>query len=173
MVRKTIYGSAPRHELIWRFSRDLRPQSIPALLEILRTWESRCSTVVRDLEGQIAAIRTTAVHRNIRVQRRQDIVDSAVLSEKPLTENTDASKGLAAAQRALRSGATKLPSKRNLDHEAEGEEDEYSDEDGRMDLDEGIDVGVVGGLSGGSGSASRGGAGGSGRGAKRNRGRGK
>ncbi|KAK5047760.1 hypothetical protein LTR84_006425 [Exophiala bonariae] len=153
--------------------RDLRPQSMPALLQILRTWESRCTTMVTDLEAQIVAIRTTASSRNVRAQRRQDVVDTAVLSDKPLGDNTDASKGLAVAQRALRSGATKLPTKRNLDQEAEGEEDDYSDEDGRMDLDEGIDIGTAGGLSGGSGSGLRGGASGSGRGAKRNRGRGK
>lgn len=128
--------------------------------------------MVKDLEGQITAIRTTAMSRNARAQRRQDVVDTAVLSDKPLNDNTDSSKGIAAAQRALRSGATKLPSKRNLDQEAEGDEDEFSDEDARMDLDEGIDIGAVG-LGSASGSASRGGAGGSGRGAKRNRGRGK
>lgn len=152
--------------------RDLRPQSLPALLQILHTWESRCTSMVKDLEGQITAIRSTAATRNTRVQRRQGVVDVAVLSDKPLHENTDAIKGIA-AQRAVRSGATKLPSKRNLDQEAEGEEDDYSDEDGRMDLDEGIDIGAGAGVSGGSGSASRGGGGGSGRGAKRNRGRGK
>lgn len=156
--------------------RDLRPQSLPALLQILRTWESRCTSMVKDLQGQITAIRSTATARNTRVQRRQGVVDAAVLSDKPLHETTDATKGIA-AQRAIRSGATKLPSKRNLDQEAEGEEDDYSDEDGRMDLDEGIDVATGAGVSGGSGSASRGGGGGggggSGRGAKRNRGRGK
>lgn len=152
--------------------RDLRPQSLPALLQILQTWESRCTSMVNDLEARITAIRTTATDRDTKARRRQDAVDAAVLSEKPLNDTTDAAKA-AASQRALRSGASKLPSKRNLDPEAEGEEDELSDDDGRMDLDEGIDVGVAGGVGGGSGSASRGGAGGSSRGAKRNRGRGK
>ncbi|KEF56859.1 uncharacterized protein A1O9_07049 [Exophiala aquamarina CBS 119918] len=152
--------------------RDLRPQSLPALLQILQTWESRCTSIVTDLEAQITAIRTTATDRNTKARRRQDTVDVAVLSEKPLNETADAAKA-AASQRALRSGASKLPSKRNLDPDAEGEEDELSDDDGRMDLDEGIDVGVAGAVGGGSGSASRGGVGGSSRGAKRNRGRGK
>jgi COP9 signalosome complex subunit 7 len=152
--------------------RDLRPQSLPALLQILQTWESRCTSMVNDLEAQITAIRTTATNRNTKARRRQEAVDAAVLSEKPLNDATDGGKGNT-APRALRSGATKLPSKRNLDQEAEGEEDDLSDDDGRMDLDEGIDVGTVGGIGGGGASASRGGAGGSSRGAKRNRGRGK
>ena len=159
--------------------RDLRPQSLPALLQILQTWESRCTTMVHDLEAQITAIRSTATERASKARRRQDVVDAAVLSEKPATEPTDAAKAAAAAatQRAIRTGASKLPSKRNLDPDAEGDEDDISDDDdGRMDIDEGVDVGITGALGGGGGSsasASRGGAGGSSRGAKRNRGRGK
>lgn len=152
--------------------RDLRPQSLPALLQILQTWESRCTSMVGDLEAQITAIRTAANRRNTTTRRRQESIDTAVLSDKPMSDVADTGK-TGMVQRALRGGSTKLPIKRNLDPEAEGEGEDGSDDDGRMDVDEGIDV--AGG--GGSGASSRGGhsgpGGGSSRGAKRNRGRGK
>jgi len=142
--------------------RDLRPQSLPALVQILSTWESRCASVIADLESQIGAIRSTASARSALQRKRQETVDAAVLNEKTPspTENTDSERkqGKPKAQR--------LGSKRDLDEQMEGELDDLSDDDGRMDLDEGLgDVGPVGA---GRGTM----AGGSSRGAKRNRGRG-
>jgi COP9 signalosome complex subunit 7 len=157
--------------------RDLRPQTLPALLQILQTWESRCTGMVTSLESQITAIKSTASQRSAVEHRRQELVDAAVLSEKPLFTNTtnttttnplatgtgDVSSGTRSGRNGGGSGAAaagqRLSSKRDLD---EDEEDEYSEEDWRMDVDEG--VGDVGMGAGGSSSGSRG--------AKRNRGRG-
>ncbi|EXJ83566.1 hypothetical protein A1O1_07189 [Capronia coronata CBS 617.96] len=140
--------------------RDLRPQSLPALLQILQTWESRCTSVVSEMEAQISSIRQTAAQRNTTQRKRQEVVDAAVLSEKALDNGESKSGG-----RPTR-GVHRLPSKRDIDQQMEGEGEDLSDDDGRMDLDEGLgDVGHHGG--GGRGGH---GAGGS-RGAKRNRGR--
>ncbi|OCT49904.1 COP9 signalosome complex subunit 7 [Cladophialophora carrionii] len=144
--------------------RDLRPQSLPTLLQILQTWESRCVSVVSDLESQIATIRATAQQRALREKKRQDLVDSLVLStDKPSNDN-----GVGAG-RAPRGAGQKLGSKRDLDQHIEGEDDDYEEEYEGMDLDEGLSE-SVGFPGGGTGSGSRGGGGS--RGAKRNRGRG-
>jgi COP9 signalosome complex subunit 7 len=142
--------------------RDLRPQSLPALLHILQTWESRCTSVASDLEAQIANIRATAQQRSQQERQHQDLVDNLVLSNDKQTDN-----GVPAGGRAARSGGQKLGSKRDLDEHIEGEEGEYDEEYEGMDLDEGIGEGGGLPLSG-----MRGGGGGSSRGAKRNRGRG-
>ncbi|KIW15033.1 hypothetical protein PV08_07820 [Exophiala spinifera] len=137
--------------------RDLRPQSLPALLQILQVWESRCTTMISDLDTKITSLRKEAVKRNTTERRRQDAVDAAVLSTKPPVANPDRAQ--------LRAGG-RLPGKRDLDAQMEGEGDDISDDDVQMDLDEGL-----GDVS--SGTSSRGGhGGGSSRGAKRNRGRG-
>ncbi|ETI19808.1 hypothetical protein G647_08821 [Cladophialophora carrionii CBS 160.54] len=144
--------------------RDLRPQSLPTLLQILQTWESRCVSVVSDLESQIATIRATAQQRALKEKKRQDLVDSLVLStDKPSNGN-----GVGAG-RATRGAGQKLGSKRDLDQHIEGEDDDYEEEYEGMDLDEGLSE-SVGFPGSGTGSGSRGGGGS--RGAKRNRGRG-
>lgn len=152
--------------------RDLRPQSLPALLQILQTWESRCTSMIGDLEAQITAIRSTAAERSATERKRQEIVDAAVLNTKPVAD-PDTNRQNAGGLRTAR-GAHRLPSKRDIEQHMEGEDEDYSDDDARMDLDEGIGEG---GVSGGAGSARGGHLGGSGgaggsRGAKRNRGRG-
>ncbi|KIW70204.1 hypothetical protein PV04_02496 [Phialophora macrospora] len=144
--------------------RDLRPQSLPTLLQILQTWESRCVSVVSDLEAQIAAIRATAQQRALKEKSRQDLVDSLVLNNDKSLNDTGA-----AGARATRGAGQKLGSKRDLDQHIEGEDDDYEEEYEGMDLDEGVSESAVS-PAGGSGSGSRGGGGT--RGAKRNRGRG-
>ncbi|EXJ61879.1 hypothetical protein A1O7_02309 [Cladophialophora yegresii CBS 114405] len=144
--------------------RDLRPQSLTTLLQILQTWESRCVSVVSDLEAQIATIRNTAQQRALKEKKRQDLVDSLVLSTDRPSNDNGVSEG-----RAIRAPGQKLGSKRDLDQHIEGEDDDYEEEYEGMDLDEGISE-SAGFPGGGSGSGGRGG--GLSRGAKRNRGRG-
>lgn len=60
--------------------RDLRPASLPEMLKILQTWESRCASIVSELEQQIAAIKTDATTRRAKDMARQEIVDHAVLN---------------------------------------------------------------------------------------------
>ena len=120
--------------------------------------------MVSDLESRIASTRNTAAERSAAQRRRQDLVDAAVLNDKPApTSNDTDNKG--PNTRSQRAAAQRLPSKRDLAEQMEGETDDLSDEEGRMDVDEGIDIGGHGG-----GHAMRGG--GSSRGSKRTRGRG-
>lgn len=128
--------------------RDLRPQSLPAILQILQTWESRCNLVVSDLETQIATIQNTAAQRTALHKTRQDVVDAAVVAG----ENDNS--------RAVRA-RTRQGNKRDLDERLEGEDDEDVSSDEMKDIiDDSGDFGL--GRGGPSGI----------RGAKRNRGRG-
>lgn len=125
--------------------------------------------MVSDLEAQITAIRTTAAQRTTMQRARQDLVDTAVLNEKPadgVGADGDRNRG-AGGGRGGRATGQRPPSKRDIDQQMEGEGDDVSDDDGRMDIDEGIgDLGHVSGLGHGRGGGH------SSRGAKRNRGRG-
>jgi len=112
--------------------RDLRPQSLPAMLQILSTWEARCASVTADLESQIAAIRNNATARSTTARTRQDTVDSAVLAE-------DTGKGNKTRTR---------PGKRDLDQEDE-------DTDDGMDVDDDV-AGMVGASGGGAVGTGRG-----------------
>lgn len=129
--------------------RDLRPQSLPAILHILRTWEGRCTSTIADLECQITAISSAAAQRTALQRKRQAVVDGAVVQGE-----NDAAKGVRARNR--------LGNKRDLDERMEGEDEEdVSSDEAKMDIDDSGDY---------AGGAARGGFGG--RGAKRNRGRG-
>lgn len=128
--------------------RDLRPVSLPAITQILNTWQSRCVSTIASLEAQITTIRSTAAQRTALQRQRQDIVDTAVVQ----TEN-DTSKAVRPRDRK--------GNKRDLDERMEGEDDEdVSSDEIKMDVDDSGDF---------AGTAGRGGLG---RGAKRNRGRG-
>lgn len=131
--------------------RDLRPQSLPAILQILQTWEGRCSSTVADLEGQIAALTSSAANRTTLQRNRQEVVDTAVVQGE-----NDASKSIRPRDRR--------GNKRDLDERMEGEDDEEaSSDEARMDVDDSGDYNMPG-------PSGRGGFGI--RGAKRNRGRG-
>ncbi|KAK5945231.1 hypothetical protein PMZ80_002435 [Knufia obscura] len=131
--------------------RDLRPQSLPAILQILKTWENRCSTTIYGLESQIATIRAGAADRTALQRKRQEVVDTAVIQGE-----NDSSKPVRPRDRR--------GNKRDLDERMEGEDDEdVSSDEVKMEVDDGADVaGPAGPRGGGFG----------GRGTKRNRGRG-
>jgi COP9 signalosome complex subunit 7 len=100
--------------------RDLRPQSLPAILQILSTWSERCDSVVSDLDGAITSLKSNAQSRNALTQKRQKAVDQSVLH----TGHDD--------KKANRERGGQRGNKRDLD-----DEDEGSDGEG-MDMDEGI-----------------------------------
>lgn len=131
--------------------RDLRPQSLSAILQILQTWEGRCSSTVAELESQIAGLTSNAANRTALQRKRQEVVDTAVIQ----SEN-DGSKSVRPRDRR--------GNKRDLDERMEGEDDEdASSDEAKMDVDDGGEYALPG-------PSSRGGFGI--RGAKRNRGRG-
>lgn len=151
--------------------RDLRPSSLPEILRVLRVWESRCSSVVDDIEVQIAGIKKNAAKRKAREMARQQIVDDAVLSnELPGDGNTMG--GVAGAVKTTRSAGVRsgsgdenrkgkgTGSKRDLDEQQEDEEvskwrPHGSEEDGgvgiglaKMEVEEGVGLGGKGGDGG-------------------------
>jgi COP9 signalosome complex subunit 7 len=75
--------------------RDLRPNSLPEIMKVLQIWESRCSSVVGDIEAQIAGIRSSAAKRKAKEARRQEVVDTAVLSNDSPGEGGNPSGGVA------------------------------------------------------------------------------
>jgi COP9 signalosome complex subunit 7 len=75
--------------------RDLRPNSLSEILKILQVWESRCSSVVGDIEAQIAGIRSSAAKRKAKEARRQEVVDIAVLSNDGPGEGGNPAGGVA------------------------------------------------------------------------------
>jgi COP9 signalosome complex subunit 7 len=128
--------------------RDLRPNSLPEILKVLQVWESRCSSVVGDIEAQIAGIRSNAARRKAKEARRQQVVDTAVLSNDGPGEGGNSTGGVAGpgaggiggndggsgGGRLLRSGGLRggsgdeskkgkgTGSKRDLDEQQEDEE---------------------------------------------------
>lgn len=150
--------------------RDLRPNSLPEMLRVLQVWEGRCSSVVSDIEAQIAGIRNSAAKRKATEVRRQQVVDDAVLNND-IIGDTLISAGLSGLGRTTRSGGARgglgddnrkgkgTGSKRDLDEQQEDEASQWkppgNDEDGgvgvgmaRMEVDEGAGVGGKGGDGG-------------------------
>jgi COP9 signalosome complex subunit 7 len=144
--------------------RDLRPTSLPELLKILQVWESRCRSVVGEIEGQIAGIWSHAVARKEQETRRQDIIDSAVLSADVSSEANLIAAGAGVIGRSTRSAWTKgvtsdeykkgkgIGNKRDLDEQLEDEDSTQwgqhgGEEDGgvgvglaKMEVDESVGV---------------------------------
>ena len=108
--------------------RDLRPQSLPAILQILSTWSGRCDSVVSDVESHIENIKNEARRRHTLAEKRQNVVDTAVGS----TEAADKKGGRSERTRG---------NKRDLDDE-NGESDGES-----MEVDEGFADMAGGGMS--------------------------
>lgn len=122
--------------------RDLRPASLSEMLKIIQTWESRCSSVISELEQQITAIKTEAAAQRIKDSARQEIVDQAVLN----VDGGAIRPGHGSKGHTLRSGGdidrrgkgVASGSKRDL-QEQQGS-DGYGEEDGE---DGGVGIGVA------------------------------
>ena len=126
--------------------RDLRPGSLPEMLQILETWGSRCTGVISEIESQIKTIKDEAKARRLKEIQRQDIIDQAVLKEDSDTRSAG----------PLRKDSMKSPtedrkvkgsisgSKRDIQEQQASDEPDDGDEDGgvgvgvsRMEVDEG------------------------------------
>jgi COP9 signalosome complex subunit 7 len=159
--------------------RDLRPNSLPEILKVLQVWESRCSSVVGDIETQIAKIKASAAKRKAREASRQEVVDNAVLSNEGAGDSAAGSGGVGPGGivRQTRAAGARAGSmdegrkgkgtgiKRDLDEQQEDEEVGQwgrlgSEEDGgvgvglaKMEVDEG--AGLVGKNGDGARTAKR------------------
>ena len=58
--------------------RDLRPGSIPHMVSILEEWDSRCVTVLADLEGQVREVRRKAQEQRKREAEHEKAVAKAM-----------------------------------------------------------------------------------------------
>lgn len=58
--------------------RDVKPQSLTAMISILTEWESRCGDVVSDIEAEIERIKTDASKRRAKEAARASILEQAV-----------------------------------------------------------------------------------------------
>lgn len=115
--------------------RDLRPLSLPNLLNILDTWSTRCDDVITSLSSQISSIKSTASRRQSAQKQRQDIIDTAVAEPPPPLSSTTATTfdvAVGGGGRTLRNkgrGGTK----RELEQPDEEEDDAFEDvEDGSV-----------------------------------------
>ena len=125
--------------------RDLRPLSLPEYANVLAVWQSRCDSVINNLEENIKAIRNQAAARKHLSRKRQDVVDHAVLTKAEQEEGKVTAGGMSLRAKGKGSG-----NKRDLEeHMAEGEEDEFEDAseegNGGMEIDDGtVPIGGVG-----------------------------
>ncbi|KAB8079152.1 hypothetical protein BDV29DRAFT_99816 [Aspergillus leporis] len=60
--------------------RDVKPQSLSTMISILTQWETRCGDVIRDIEAEVAKIKTNSA------KRRTEKYDRSVLFEKTLAD---------------------------------------------------------------------------------------
>lgn len=122
--------------------RDLRPASLSEMLSIIQTWESRCTSVISEIEQQITTIKTEAATRKAKENSRQEIIDQAVLNVDGVPNRP----GQGGKGHGLRGGndadrkvkGVASGSKRDL-QEQQGS-DGYGDDDGE---DGGVGVGVA------------------------------
>jgi COP9 signalosome complex subunit 7 len=136
--------------------RDLRPNSLPDILKVLQVWESRCSSVVGEIEAQIAGVRTNAAKRKARDMKRQEVVENAVLSAEVSGENTGNGGGGGSGVRTttrsagVRAGPVDenrkgkgIGVKRDLDEQQEDEETARWGQQGGGEEDGGVGVGLA------------------------------
>ena len=108
--------------------RDLRPESLSAISQILQTWEGRCTNTIVELEGQIQAINAHASKRTALQRKRQDVVDNYVVRA-----DNDGSKAVRPRDRK--------GNKRDLNESMAGEDDEdVSSDEAKMDVDDSGDL---------------------------------
>ena len=125
--------------------RDLRPLSLPEYANVLAVWQSRCDSVINNLEENIKSIRNQAAARKQLSRKRQDVVDQAVLTKAEQEEGKVTASGMSLRAKGKGSG-----NKRDLEeHMAEGEEDDFEDAseegNGGMEIDDGaVPIGGVG-----------------------------
>lgn len=60
--------------------RDLPPNSVPAMLQVLGDWDRRCAGVLREIEGQVRDVRVRAR------ERKRDEGEYAGMVEKAMKE---------------------------------------------------------------------------------------
>lgn len=114
LVQAAVYAGLlsahldPQHQRVAVSSvaalRDLAPGALPPMISVLNDWESRCASVLTDIEAEIATIMATANARRQRENQHQARFDAAVAAEE---ERVDAAGG--ASKGAGKRGPTGAP----------------------------------------------------------------
>lgn len=135
--------------------RDPPPGSVASMLKLLEQWQSRCASVANDITTEIARINTAALQRKKDEIERVDLLAQAVAQATEdakngnLQQTTDVA-GLTGkgGKMSVRTGKGKAPAGISTAFSAvvgsagnkrpsTEQEEESSDEESRMDLDEG------------------------------------
>ncbi|KZF22113.1 hypothetical protein L228DRAFT_268606 [Xylona heveae TC161] len=62
--------------------RDLRPKNVPAMIDVLDDWDSRCVNVLADIESQIRDVRQRTADRRRREQTIENMLDRTAMQDK-------------------------------------------------------------------------------------------
>ncbi|CEN59751.1 Putative COP9 signalosome complex subunit 7 [Aspergillus calidoustus] len=63
--------------------RDVKPTSLPAIISTLAAWESRCGSVITDIEAEIAKIRADSAQRRAREHTRLIVIEKTLAKWNP------------------------------------------------------------------------------------------
>ncbi|KAL4913399.1 hypothetical protein BDW62DRAFT_166469 [Aspergillus aurantiobrunneus] len=58
--------------------RDVKPTSLPTMISTLTAWESRCGSVISDIEAEIAKIRADSAQRRSKEQARVMVIEKTL-----------------------------------------------------------------------------------------------
>lgn len=134
--------------------RDVQPQSLPKMISVLTEWEARCGDVVRDLEAEIARIKTDAAKRCAKDLAYRTVFEDAVKKRlesagggSNMVGGRDGKKGVYGRRGGgLRLGAGMSRNKREYNA------DDVDDDDGFWETGDGMDIDEGAGFSRAAGS---------------------
>ncbi|KAL3464705.1 hypothetical protein BJX64DRAFT_88872 [Aspergillus heterothallicus] len=73
--------------------RDVKPTSLPSIISILTAWESRCGSVITDIEQEIAKIRLESARRRASEHTRMVVIEKTLAKWNPESAESGASGG--------------------------------------------------------------------------------
>ncbi|EYE92757.1 uncharacterized protein EURHEDRAFT_415122 [Aspergillus ruber CBS 135680] len=126
--------------------RDVKPQSLLSMILILTEWESRCGSVISDIEAEIEKIKSNTAKRAAKENTRAELLNKAINSwPGEGDEGHPRRSGMREGRRLGPGGGGSSGNKREYsadDNDDDGYFENGSDDAGaagsRMDIDEGI-----------------------------------
>ncbi|GLA75126.1 hypothetical protein AtubIFM55763_006389 [Aspergillus tubingensis] len=147
--------------------RDVKPESLGKMIDILTAWETRCGDVIGDIEAEILRIKTESARRRAEEREKEVLFEKALAGwGAKMEEKKVGGGGGGGWQQGGRGGGVIGGNKREF------AADEFDDDDGywehgleggdgmggggsRMDIDDGAGVRLGGGGSGASSGPAR------------------
>ncbi|KAL4881580.1 hypothetical protein BJY04DRAFT_55354 [Aspergillus karnatakaensis] len=80
--------------------RDVKPTSLPTMISTLTAWESRCSSVVSDIEAEIAKIRAHSAQRRDKEHNRTIVIEKTLAKWTSESGESGGSSGAGGGQKA-------------------------------------------------------------------------